>query len=230
MPEQQNIEYKSNWHDDYLKWICGFANAQGGTIYIGMDDSGKVIGLADYKSLMDEIPNKIRNNMGIMVEVNLLESDSLQYIEINTPPYSVPISLRGRYYYRSGSTKQELIGTALNEFLLKKSGKTWDDVIEPRATLADIDEQTIKLYLKASEKAGRLPDFENLSISELLDKLRLSDNNQLKRAAIVLFGKDPGKFYPSMFVKIGRFGNSETDLMFQEQEEGNIIRLLDKCA
>ncbi len=227
MPEQQNIEYKSSWHDDYLKWICGFANAQGGTIYIGKDDSGKIIGLSDYKALMDEIPNKIRNNMGIMVEVNLLESNGLQYIEIIIPPYSVPISLRGRYYYRSGSTKQELIGPALNEFLLKKSGKTWDDVIEPRATIADIDEQTIKLYLKASEKAGRLPDFESLSISELLEKLRLSENNQLKRAAIVLFGKDPGKFYPSMFIKIGRFGNSETDLMFQEQEEGNIIRLLD---
>ena len=33
-PEQQNIEYKSSWHDDYLKWICGFANTQGGKIYI----------------------------------------------------------------------------------------------------------------------------------------------------------------------------------------------------
>jgi hypothetical protein len=27
MPSQQNIEYKSSWHDDYLKWVCGFANA-----------------------------------------------------------------------------------------------------------------------------------------------------------------------------------------------------------
>lgn len=26
MPEQQNIEYKTSWHDDYFKWICGFAN------------------------------------------------------------------------------------------------------------------------------------------------------------------------------------------------------------
>lgn len=227
MPEQQNIEYKSSWHDDYLKWICGFANAQGGTIYFGKDDSGNVIGLPDYKALMDEIPNKIRNNLGILVEVNLLENDSLQYIEVITPPYSVPISLRGRYYYRSGSTKQELIGAVLNEFLLKKSGKTWDDVIEPRATIVDIDEHSIKMFLKAAEKAGRLPDFENLSTAELLDKLRLSESGQLKRAAIVLFGKDPGKFYPSMFIKIGRFGNSEADLMFQEQEEGNIIKLLD---
>ena len=38
MPEQQNIEYKSVWKDEYLKWICGFANAQGGTLFIGQDD------------------------------------------------------------------------------------------------------------------------------------------------------------------------------------------------
>jgi len=48
MPEQQNIEYKSSWHDDYLKWICGFANAQGGSIYIGNNDTGKAVGVDDY--------------------------------------------------------------------------------------------------------------------------------------------------------------------------------------
>ena len=29
MSENQNIEYKESWHDDYLKWICAFENAQG---------------------------------------------------------------------------------------------------------------------------------------------------------------------------------------------------------
>jgi hypothetical protein len=28
MPEQQNIEYKRVWKDEYLKWVCNFANAQ----------------------------------------------------------------------------------------------------------------------------------------------------------------------------------------------------------
>ena len=65
MPEHQNIEYKSSWHDDYLKWICGFANAQGGRIYIGKDDTGKTVGVENFKDLMDEIPNKIKNNLGI---------------------------------------------------------------------------------------------------------------------------------------------------------------------
>src|ERR1035437_9259692 len=167
MPEQQDIEFKQSWHDDYLKWVCGFANAQGGVIYIGKDDNGNVVGVQDYKRLMDDIPNKIKNAMGITVEVNLLHENDVYFIEIITPPYSVPISIRGRYYFRSGSTKQELTGTSLNEFLLRKSGKTWDDVIEKRATFEDIDEKTVALFLQASEKAGRLPKNEGLTLPEL---------------------------------------------------------------
>lgn len=80
MPEQQNIEYKEGWHDDYLKWISGFANANGGTIFIGKDDDGKTVGVADYKKLLDDLPNKIRDVLGIMAEVNLHEENGLYYL------------------------------------------------------------------------------------------------------------------------------------------------------
>jgi ATP-dependent DNA helicase RecG len=225
-PEKQNIEYKSSWHDDYLKWICGFANAQGGKIFIGLNDAGEVVGVGNHKELMESIPNKIHDFLGILAEVNLDQADGKYFIEIIVPPYSVPISLRGRYYYRSGSTKQELTGAALNDFLLRKSGKTWDDVIEPRASFEDINEKTVAVFLQASERAGRLPLNEGLSLPELFEKLRLTENGQLKRAAVILFGKDPGKFYPNTFVKIGRFGKDDIDLIFQETEEGNLIGLL----
>jgi ATP-dependent DNA helicase RecG len=226
MPEQQNIEYKQSWHDDYLKWVCGFANAQGGQIYIGKDDNGEVVGVEDYKKLMDDIPNKIKNKMGITAEVNLLQDSNKHFIEIIVQPYSVAISLRGRYYFCSGSVKQELTGAALNEFLLKRSGYTWDDVIEPRATFADIDEKSLKAYIVMSKEKGRLPDVDGLTTEEIFDKLRLTENGQLKRAAVILFGKDPGRFYPNTFVKIGRFAKDDADLRFQEVEEGNLITLL----
>jgi len=71
-----------------------------------------------------------------------------------------------------------------------------------------------------------LPVDENLTLPELFEKLRLTQNGQLKRAAIILFGKDPAKFYPNTFVKIGRFGKNDADLKFQETEEGNLIVLL----
>ena len=119
MPESQNIEYKSVWKDEYLKWICGFANAVGGTIFIGKDDDGAVTHLENYKALMELLPNKIRENLGIICDVNLVDAADKKYIEIRVNPYTVPVSLRGRYYYRSGSSKMEMTGATLNDFLLK---------------------------------------------------------------------------------------------------------------
>lgn len=75
MQEKQNIEWKTSWHDDYLKWICGFANAQGGTIYIGIDDRGKITPLKNSKKLLEDIPNKIKQSLGIVTDVNLKETD-----------------------------------------------------------------------------------------------------------------------------------------------------------
>ncbi len=226
MPEHQNIEYKQSWHEDHLKTICSFANSQGGTLIIGKDDKGKIVGIADYKKMMDDLPNKIKNHLGITASVNLKTNKGNHFIEITVPSYSVAISLRGRYYIRTGSTTSELTGAALNDFLLKKSGKTWDDVIEERATIKDIDESAISEFLKSAEKSGRLPSSNGLSTKELLEKLRLTSGSQLKRAAIILFGKDPGKFYPGISVKIGLFGKSDDDLRFQEVEEGNLFYLL----
>lgn len=119
MPEQHNIEYKASWKDEYIKWICAFANAQGGKLFAGINDSGDVIGLNDYKKLMDDIPNKVISLLGIVVDVNLHNKNKKPYIEISVQPSSVPISYKGVYYYRSGSTKQELKGNALQHFLLK---------------------------------------------------------------------------------------------------------------
>jgi len=226
MPESQNIEYKQSWHDDYLKWVCGFANAIGGIIYIGIDNKGNVAHLADYAKLMEDIPNKIRNAMGIICDVQLEDKQGNKYISIKVNPYSVAVSLRGRFYYRTGSTNLELTGVELNEFLLKKSGKTWDDVAEETATIKDIDEQSITKFIDDSKEKGRMPETKGLSAFQVLEKLQLTEGKKLKRAAIVLFGKDPNRFYPNVQVKIGRFGKDSTDLKFHEIVEGNLVYML----
>jgi len=224
--ETQNIEWKQSWQDDYLKWICGFANAQGGRIYIGKDDAGQVIGIENAKKLLEDLPNKIRDQLGLMPHINLLHEGGKAYLEIIVEPSTVSISFRGSYYWRSGSVKQELKGHALTDFLLKKMGKTWDRVIEEKASLEDIDEAAIERFKEDAVIAGRLPDLSRLSKKEILKKLRLLTKDGLTNAAVVLFGKDPGEFYPNLFVKIGRFGDSVVDMRFQEVCEGNLIELL----
>ncbi len=224
--ESQNIEFKQSWQDDYLKWICGFANAQGGRIFIGKDDRGKIVDLPNAKKLLEDLPNKIRDQLGLMPHINLMEEDGKTYLEIVVEPSTVPISLRGSYYWRSGSVKQELKGHALTEFLLKKMGMTWDRVVEEKATLNDIDDTTIELFKRESTTAGRLPDISELSTEDTLKKLHLLTDDGLTNAALVLFGKDPSKFYPNLFVKIGRFGESVVDMRFQEVCEGNLFQML----
>lgn len=226
MPENNNEEYKQSWHDDNLKSICAFANTDGGVLFVGKDDNGNLVNVSDYTRLMEIIPQKIKSLLGITADVILRDENGVHYIVINVLPYSVAISYHSKYYTRVGSTTTELTGHSLNEFLLKKSGRTWDDVIEDRATLDDIDSNSISSFLEVAKKAGRLPDTEGLTKIELLQKLRVAEGDKLKRAAIILFGKDPGKFYPNLSVKIGRFGKDDADIKYQEVEDGNLIELL----
>ena len=79
MSETQNVEYKESWRDEYLKWICGFANAQGGTMYIGLNDSGNIVGVKNIKKLMEDIPNKIQSGLGIVADVNKHTKDGMDY-------------------------------------------------------------------------------------------------------------------------------------------------------
>lgn len=226
MNEAQTIEWKRSWRDEYLQWICAFANTQGGTLMIGKDDKGLPTGLSNPQKLLEDIPSKIKSHLGIISKVNLFDDDDKSVIEIITQPYSNPISFKGKFYIRSGSTTHELNGAELNEFLLEKSGRNWDGIIVNNATIADIDSNAIEDFFSANHNKGRLPDSEGLSDLEIMHKLRLADGDHITRAGIILFAKDPNKFIPNCKVMIGRFGEDAEDLKFQEVIEGSLIYTL----
>ena len=232
LDESQNIEYKESWRDEYLKWICGFANASGGRIFIGVNDNKEVTGLPNAKKLMEDIPNKIVNYLGIVEDVNLLTYNEKEYIEIVVSPSNVPIAYKGTYHYRSGSTKQELKGLALQQFIMQKMGHSWDDIPVYGATLEDIDRKAIDYFLQCSIKAGRMDEDEaKASTKDVLRNLGLfTREGELKNAAILLFGKHVGHFFPSATFKIGRFHTDESDLIVQDVIEGNIIQMASRVV
>lgn len=97
MKEDQNTEFKRNWRDDFLRELCAFANTQGGTLYIGVDDNGTIIGVPKSKELLENLLNKIQSNLGILSQVNLQTHDDKDTIAISVLPQNRPISYEATF-------------------------------------------------------------------------------------------------------------------------------------
>jgi len=224
--ESQTIEYKPSWRDEYLKWVCAFANTDGGRLFIGLDDNGNPIGIKDSKKLLEDLPNKFRDVLGIIPNLKLEKKRGKDIIAIEVEPSFAPISYHGRFYVRSGSTIQELKGKDLTRFLISKSGKDWDDYIEENASIVDINIETIEKFKQIAVKRIPFVKDEKEPI-KVLEKLNLIDNGKLKRAAILLFGKNPKKFWTSAYIKVGKFLN-DTDIVSTDDIEGNLFEQVEK--
>ncbi len=226
--ENQHIEWKVSWRNEYIKWICGFANAQGGTLVIGKNDKGNIAGIRDAKKLLEEIPNKVRDLLGIIVEVNLNTNKGKDFLEILVEPYPHPVSYKGEYHYRTGSTKQILKGPALDAFLLKKYGLHWDGTPIPQLSPDHLETKSFTLFTQKAVQSKRLGDgILEESRDSLLKKLHLFEGSYLKRASVLLFHEDPEEFVTGAFIKIGFFRN-DADLLYQDEIHGNLFKQIDK--
>lgn len=230
--ETQAVEFKQSWRDEYLEWICGYANAHGGTLFIGRADDGTPVGVAKAKALMEAIPCKITDTMGIIADVNLLEEDGKDIIEIRVEKYPSPISYHGRYFYRSGTTMRTISGKELDRLLLQQRGMGWDAVPMPRLKARDLDPAAIRYFRDEAVRSQRLTPSENgVSREILLDNLHLVDEDGfLVRAAMLAFHRDPEKWVTGAYVKIGYFGESDSDLRYQDEVHGPLVMQADKVV
>ena len=73
--ENQSIEWKWSRNDDFLKWLCGYANMDGGILYVGVNDDGYVVGLKDSRTLLESLPNKINDKLGIVASIKIHHVD-----------------------------------------------------------------------------------------------------------------------------------------------------------
>lgn len=227
--ESQHIEYKRHWKDDLLKWISGFANADGGVLVVGRDDDGTAVGVENATKLLEDIPNKVRDVLGILVDVNLVEAEGVPLIEIQVEAYPYPISYKGEYHYRTGSTKQELKGAALDRFLMRKQGITWDGVPTPRLTVEGLDKVVLQQFRKLAVQSQRLPvEVMNDNDTLLIERLRLTSGDYLKRATVLLFHPDPEAFVTGAYVKIGYFEHNHADLRYQDEIHGDLFKQVEQ--
>ena len=226
MNEDKHTEWKESWGEEHLKVICAFANAQGGILEIGKNDKSQLLGLprANVSKLLEKLPNKINAVLGIIPEIDHIKENTKHGIQIKIKPYKNPISYNGRFYYRSGSTNQELRGNELFDFLLDKMGQSWDGVTIPKASIEDLDSKVLAQFRKLAVESKRLPrEILKESNEELIkNQLKLTEDNAIKRAGILLFHPDPEKYVTGAFIKIGYFADDAT-VLFHDEVRGDLF-------
>jgi ATP-dependent DNA helicase RecG len=230
--ESHNLDYKQSWQDEHIKTLCAFANSEGGMIQLGKDDHGHIVALENPKKLLESLPGKIIQKLGIYPRVDLEEENGNPFISISVDASPLPVGLNGKYYLRVGSTNQELKGPVLSQFLMEKSGNGWDDLPEPRATFKDLDLDTLQRFQRlASERVPSIrlePLKSSKDVALFLQKLELAQNDVLNRSAVLLFGKDPQRLYRDAYLKIGLFA-SDAELLSDDHIKGNLFNQVEQA-
>ncbi len=232
--ESQTIEFKRLWKDDFFRELCAFANCQGGTLYIGVEDDGTVCGVRNAGYLLENLPNKIRNTLGFVADVNLHLEENQEYITVYVHPQETAVSFESKYFVRSGSTTQELRGQELLMFLTSKSKTRWDALPNQCATIGDLDAEKIRSFVGlARERRCFAVKFDEDHIPAVLRALRLlTAQGQITNAALLLFAKDPQQWFITSVVKCAQFYSTVVEKPIKSQHiyEGNVFELIDQAV
>lgn len=135
--ENQNIEFKQEYVPDIRKEVMGFANAEGGTVYVGIRKDGTVFGVGDPDGVMLQIVNSLKDALApdIMpfVRVNSVEIEGKQVVEINvTTGTNRPYYLREKglkpsgVYVRKGSSTQPMTEEGIRKMIFQNSGRSFE--------------------------------------------------------------------------------------------------------
>jgi len=204
--ETATVEFKESLDREALETVAAFANTGGGVILVGVRDDGTVRGVALGKETLREWANRIAQATHLHPQIGALpyEGKTIATIEVPESPLK-PVPCRGRYFKRVAKSNRQMTDDDLTRAVLGKVGMTWDQMVEPRASLDDLDSDQLRRFRKLCNLQGRRPIPEGESDDVTLKKLSLLRDGRPTRAAVLLFGREPQRFYPSAFVKIGRF-------------------------
>lgn len=186
------------------------------------------MGVRNAKRLLEDIPNKIQANLGIVSDVRLHTENGLDYIEIHVDPSPYPVNYHGVFHYRSGSTKQELKGNALTRFIFDRTGLSWEGVAVDGVDPNDLWRESFSIFRRRALGSGRMTA-EELSCPDemLLDRLGLMTDGRINRAGVLLFSHFPETVSPFCCTRIGYF-SSPAELVFQDEVRGSLLEQVER--
>jgi ATP-dependent DNA helicase RecG len=229
--ESETIEFKKSPSEskEIIKTISAFANTKGGRIFVGVSNSGKALSVEIGKDTVERLVNQITQNTDPKVHphITVEKIDEKQIIIVKVKESSDHLVLAfGRPYKRVGKSTLLMSKDEYERVILEKHKDKlyFDSQICKEATLGDIDNIKVKRFLERASFERRLDINPDINPKETLGKLNLIKKDKLTNAAILLFGKNPQKFFLQAETRCARFkGTEPLEFIDMKVFGGNII-------
>ena len=219
--ESNKLEFKERFNDGVLKTISAFANTYGGLIIVGVNNKREVTGIDTDDKNYQKIINRVVNKLGISPNFDFEELNGKSILVIEVRKSHIPISFEGRYYKRVGNTTREMNFEELKRFFQRDL--RWERLSERNFKIDEIDEHSVKIFLRTARAKGRLTVFnENEPIEEVFERLGLMENGKINNAGMLLFGKNPQKYFAHARVRVVRLKDNIT-IIGDRWIEGNLF-------
>lgn len=237
LTESEKLELKkstSELKEAVVSIVAILNKCQKGELYFGIRNDGEVVGQTVTEKTIRDISQAISDQIEpkIFPQIKEIILAGKKCVYVGFSGKDIPYYAHGRAYVRVGEEDKKISPQELERLILKKNKSKigWDEEICERAVWDDIDEEKVKWFVKEARKQRNLNLEEDLSIKEALMRLKLLKNNRLTNTIILLFGKEPQKFFLQTEIKCIRFkGTGVTEEMIDFKViEGDIISQLKK--
>lgn len=205
--ENEQCEFRRSFGEETLRTLCALANTHGGEVWVGVDDDGRIAGISFGRESARDWANQIGQGLGLNARIEPVEVEGKTVVRIAVSESQwKPIRYRGRAWVRVGNSDRQATDEEETRWVLERVGTTWDALPETRARLEDLDPDAIQRFRRLCNVKGRRSIPPEEDDATVLRKLGLlTESGEVTRAAVLLFGKEPQRFYSHAFVRIGRF-------------------------
>lgn len=216
--------------------LVSFANADGGELFIGVEDDGNISGVPHKDELLDAMKEAYINYVHAdcplsppSIKLFELKGNKILYFQISKSTGSVHLTSEGRCLQRFDRENRVVLPERIQQDRQEMSSREYDRNFIPTATLKDLD---VDLIDGIAQQLA--PGYSPEKLLQFLDLAQYGpDGLVLRRAALLLFARDVVKWHPRCSIRILRVNGSilatgkDYNVGEDDMINGNIVTLLE---
>ena len=198
-------ECRESLSNSVFETVCSFSNRYGGHIFLGVDDSGKIVGVNPRaasgmkKNFINTLNNKQKISPSLYLELDEIEIDGNVILYVHVPISSMPVTCSGKLFDRNGDADIDItVSTIQAADLYDRKRNYFTErrlfpfISEEQLLLSELMPKVrIMAGIKNSEHPWKnMNDMEIMRSADLYETDPVTGQKGFNLAGVLLFGKD----------------------------------------